>query len=237
MNKWQDPNLSLGERCVEFSKNEMAKGVKEDKLNSFTSPRIREYFQICTRLVNGKETPIGKTFTAGNWCAASASFAMHESLLPGEVPSHGYRLGVVEVVADMQKLGTYYTKAQARSGEYKLKVGDVIIFDRSTPGKPATQWYRHIGRVYTVGEGGKFTCISGNNGGQWKISNHDLNQAKLLGFGSYPALKEVPQTTPVVSPPIDWDQAKIEELVPMVDTGKDLGTSPFYSIINRIFGK
>ena len=188
INEWKDPTLTLGERCVEFAKNEMANGVKEDKKNSFTSARIREYFNICTRLVNGKETAIGKSFTAGNWCAAGVSFCCHESLLSGETVPHGYRLGVVEIVADMQKRGTYYTRTQATKGEYKLNIGDVIVFDRSTPGKPETTWYRHIGRVYSI-DGNKFTCISGNNGGQWKISNHDLNQKNLLGFGKYPEAK------------------------------------------------
>ena len=161
--KWNDPSVSLGERCVAFAENEMNNGVCEDKLNSFTSPRLREYFAICTRLVNGKESSM-KSFTAGNWCAAGVSFCLHESLLSSEVPPHGYRLGVVEVVADMQHSKTYRTIDEVRSGAYTLKVGDVIIFDRSTPGKPATQWYRHIGRVYSVDSPDSFKCISGNSG-------------------------------------------------------------------------
>jgi hypothetical protein len=96
MNKWQDPTLSLGERCVLFSQHELQNKVAEDKVGSYTSPRIREYFSICTRLVNGKEIPIN--ISSGNWCAASVSFALKECLLPGEIAPHGFRLGVVEIV-------------------------------------------------------------------------------------------------------------------------------------------
>src|SRR5574338_1729595 len=95
---WKDPNRSLGERCIAFAENEMKNGVAEDAPNSFTSPRLREYFAICTRVVNGKETNLN--FKAGNWCAEGASFSLHERLLPGDLKPHGYRLGVVEIVDD-----------------------------------------------------------------------------------------------------------------------------------------
>jgi len=49
-----------------------------------------------------KKTQIGNSFTAGNWCSAGVSFSLHESLLSGEEMPHGYRLGVIEVMADMQ---------------------------------------------------------------------------------------------------------------------------------------
>lgn len=221
MNKWQDPNLSLGERCVAFAENEMSKGVAEDKLNSFTSPRLRDYFKICTRLVNGKESPIGLTFTAGNWCSAGVSFCLHESLLPGEQPPHGYRLGVVEVITDMQRKGTYRTIAQVRSGAYTPKVGDNVFFDRSDPKNPASAWWRHIGRVHSIGSNGTFVCISGNNGGRWRLSNHNFSQASLLGFGEYPTKKPVVHT-PDPTAPIDWENVDVTKLAPMEDTGKGL---------------
>lgn len=254
MEKWQDPALSLGERCVEFAKNEMAKGVAEDKPNSFTSPRIREYFKICTRLVNGKETPIGLTFTAGNWCAAGVSFSLQQSLLPNEKPVHGYRLGVIEVMGDMQRQGTYRSIAQVRAGQYKLKVGDPVFFDRSNPNNPASSWWRHIGFVYSVGPNGKFVCISGNNGGRWRLSNHDINQASLLGFGDYPNIKMVETPTVVVTttevvttpppppdPVVDVSDVDTNVLAPPHDTGKGLGKSNFLmellNTILRLFTK
>ncbi len=218
MNKWQDPSLSLGERCVAFSENEMHNGVKEDKQGSYTSPRIREYFSICTRIINGKETHIN--FVQGNWCSAAASFALHESLLPGEVKPHGYRLGVVEVVADLQHNGLYHLASSVKSGAYSIKIGDSVIFDRSRPNEPATQWLRHIARVYSIDGNGGFQSISGNSGGCWKINNHTLSQANLLGFGEYPALNMVviPNNDPLPANEL-LESANGLNLAPLEDTG------------------
>lgn len=227
--KWQDPSLTLGERCVAFAEQEMANGVKEDHPGSYTSPRLKQYFAICTRLVNGVETHIN--FTAGNWCAASASYALHESLLPGEVKPHGYRLGVVEIVSDLQHNGLYRTAAEARSGSYQLKVGDPIIFDRSVPSNPATAWYRHIGRVYSVGTNGSFQCISGNSGGKYSISPHTLSQTNVLGFGDYSGQTMTSQQTGLP----DWSHVNILDLAPMEDTGKDLSVSHVGDLFSKVF--
>ncbi len=230
MSKWKSPALTLGERCVAFAESELENDVKEDGLKSYTSLRIRDYFKICTRLSGGKEIAIGASFTAGNWCAAGASFSLHESLLPGEDLPHGYRLGVVEVIADMQKRGTFRSIAEARSGAYQLKVGDPIFFDRSNPSNPESTWWRHIGRVHTVGKNGRFTCISGNSGGRWRISNHELSQKTLIGFGEYSS------TTAIVNPNvvIDWVNVDIKSLAPMEDTGKDLEVSKIWSFFNKL---
>jgi hypothetical protein len=232
MIKWQDPLLTLGERCVAFAENELNNGVKEDAPNSFTSPRLREYFSICTRLINGVEVP-QKGFAKGNWCAASASFCMHNSLLPGEDPPHGCRLGVVEIVTDLQRKGLWVPTSQVSNGSYRMKVGDLIIFDRSQPGKPETAWYRHIGRIHELSTTG-FSCISGNSGGCWKISNHTLSQANLLGFGKYPSINDQPSS---VVTGIDWSNVDIKDLAPLEDTGSNLNVDDFYSIYNNIFGK
>lgn len=227
--KWKNPALTLGERCVAFAENEMANGVKEDSPKSYSSSRLREYFKICTRLSNGKENPIGLTFTAGNWCAAGASFSLHESLIPGEELPHGYRLGVVEVISDMQKRGTFRSIAEARSGSYKLKVGDPIFFDRSDPKNPDSTWWRHIGRVHTIGANGNFTCISGNSGGKWRISNHNLSQKTLIGFGEYNSLTAISNSKVV----LDWTHLSVKDLAPAVDTGKDLDVGKIWSFFNK----
>jgi hypothetical protein len=220
MKKWKDHSLSLGERCVAFAENEMANGVAEDKPGSYTSPRLREYFAICTRIINGKEVNIG--MKAGNWCAAGASFSLYEALLPGEKPPHGYRLGVVEIVSDCQRAGLWRPISEVRAGKYYPKKGDIIIFDRSQPGNPASAWWRHIGRVQEIDDKGNFKCISGNSGGCWRISKHTFSQATLLGFGEYPtantALNHFNDPIP------DWSNVNILDLVPKEDTGKDLET-------------
>jgi hypothetical protein len=233
MNKWNDPTLSLGERCVAFAENEMANGVAEDKSGSFTSPRLREYFSICTRLTNGKEVPL-TGFSAGNWCAAGASFCLHESLLPGETLPHGYRLGVVEVVSDLSVRGLYHKVDEVRNGTYQIKKGDVIIFDRSNPSNPASTWWRHIGRVYSTDNHGNFQCISGNNGGRWKISNHKLSQPTLLGFGEYPKLNIKPQ---ILTSTIDWSHVDVAHLAPTQDTGFNLDSDAIFGHLDSLFGK
>ena len=232
--KWKNPDLSLGERCVAFAENEMNNNVKEDKPNSYTSPRLREYFSICTRLVNGKETSM-KSFTAGNWCAAGASFCLYQSLLPNEVAPHGYRLGVVEIVADMQHTGNYVNVNLVRSGKHQIKVGDIIIFDRSTPGKPETAWWRHIGRVYSIDNSDSFKCISGNSGGKWKISSHKLSQNTLLGFGTYPAKHDIVLPSVTSRPPSNFDNVDVKLLAPTEDSGKYVSPN-FFDKFFGLFG-
>lgn len=182
MNKWQDPSLSLGERCVAFSENEMLNGVKESYPGSFTSDRIKEYFSICTRNTHGREMPL--PLQKGNWCSAAGCYALYSSLLPGEKPPHGYRVGVIEVVTDLRVNDLWRDVDKTRP--YIVKVGDVVVFDRSTPGDASTQWFRHFARVYSIIDEKNFQCISGNSGGRWKITDHKLSQPTLLGFGEYP---------------------------------------------------
>lgn len=232
MLKWKNPLLTLGERCVLFSENELSNGVKESSPGSYTSPRIAEYFSICTREKNGVEIPIG--ITKGNWCAASASFALHECLLPGEIEPHGFRVGVVEVKSDLQKQGRWHSKKEVLDQKYNIQIGDPVIFDRSQPGKPETSWWRHIGRVYDV-TSEWFECISGNSYGKWRISKHKKTQSNLLGFGEYPGINSKP--TGVPSEGVDWSNVDVEDLVPLVDTGRDLEVDNFFSIYDRIFGR
>lgn len=231
MLKWKNPLLTLGERCVAFSENELNNGVKESSPGSYTSPRIAEYFSVCTRLINGKEVPIG--ITKGNWCAASASFALHESLLPGDIQPHGFRVGVVEVESDLKKQGRWHSKEDVLDQKYSIKIGDPIIFDRSNPNKPETSWWRHIGRVFDITSEG-FKCISGNSYGQWRISDHKLTQNNLIGFGEYPG---VDSPTGVPSEGIDWTHIDTEDLAPMIDTGKDLELDNFFNAYEILFRK
>lgn len=184
MESWKNKELTLGERTVLFMKNEMDNGVQEDKPKSYTSPRIKQYFSICTRIINGKEVPIN--ISSGSWCAASASYALHESLLDEEAP-HGFRVGVVEIVSDLTKNKLWRPIDLARSNQFTPEVGDVIIFDRSNPNDPSTAWFRHIGRIFSI-SGSNFECISGNAGGKYKISKHSMTDKNVLGFGEYPGL-------------------------------------------------
>lgn len=233
MEKWQDPSLSLGARCVAFAENEMKNGVKEDKPNSFTSKRIREYLAICKR--RGTEKLLG--LTAGNWCAAGVSFCLKNSLLPGETQVHGYRAGAIEIEDDMKAAKTWRPAALARSGSFKPERGDVVIFNRSNPKDPNTFWYRHIGFYYDGDDKGNFRLISGNNGGCWRIDSHNFNSAKLLGFGEYPSLV-VRAEQNVISEPTDiTHHIDDDRLIPPKDTGNRSAWSHIANIFSTFFAK
>jgi len=58
-----------------------------------------------------------------------------------------------------------------QSNKIKLKVGDVIFFDRSNPNNPRPLG-GDIGRVYSVSNN-SFECISGNSGGKWKVAKYE----------------------------------------------------------------
>jgi len=232
MNEWQNPLLTLGERSVAFAENELKNGVKEDKPGSYTSARIREYFSLCTRKIYGAEVTLN--FTKGNWCAASASFCMMKSLLPGEKAPHGCRLGVVEIVSDLQSQGLWRPVSDVLNGSYIIQVGDLIVFDRSQPNKPETSWWRHVGRVYDISQSG-FECISGNSGGCWRISNHKLSQSTLLGFGQYPSAKSTVIGFPTEG--IDWSNIDLDDLAPPYDSGNNLSSDNFFSIYKDFFKK
>ncbi len=230
MEPWKNPSLSLGERCVLFAENELKNGVCEDKLNSFTSPRIREYLAPATRLINGKEVKLN--LNNGNWCQASVCFSMINCLLPGEIPPHAYRVGVIEVISEMIHNGTHHSIKEVRNKQYQIKIGDLIFFDRSRPNDPKTAWYRHVGRVYSVKANGDFQCISGNAGGKWKISDHKLTQTTLLGFGEYPKLATESKINP--SPPLPLP-FKDQDLNPAEDTGTGIAFTSIFDKIKNIF--
>lgn len=233
MSEWQNPNLSLGKRCVLFSENEMRNKVCEDKSHSYSSPRIREYFSICTRNINGKEVPI--PLKSGNWCAAAGSYALYSCILPGEFLPHKYRVGVVEVVADLQLNNLWIDIKKARQDFAILKVGDVVVFDRSRPNEPDTKWFRHFARIYDLGKDGSFQCISGNSGGCWRITNHNLSQNILLGFGSYPSLNNLITANDDKNVDEFWSDEDIIKIAPMEDTGSNLSIEKFCDEFEKIF--
>ncbi|MCZ2224412.1 MAG: hypothetical protein LC122_12385 [Chitinophagales bacterium] len=185
--EWKNINLSLGERAVKFMESEMAMNVREIPIGSNTSPRIKEYFSICTRLMNNKEVPIG--ITIGNWCSAAVSYSLYSSILDYETMPHGYRVGCVEIQADMQKNGLWRQTKLVKEGKFIPMVGDIVITDRSNPNDPSTSWNRHILRVYSYHNDGSFECISGNSGDRYSITKHLLNDKNLIGFGEYPNSK------------------------------------------------
>jgi hypothetical protein len=131
----------------------------------------------------------------------------------------------------MQKLDTYRPLSEVKNGNYQIKVGDPVFFDRSRPNEPHTAWFRHIGFVLDPGSGdaAKFTCISGNSLGKWRITHHHYHQPALLGFGEYSSV------IPAISLPVNtpWDQVNIQDLAPLEDTGQGLDASDFWDLFSE----
>jgi hypothetical protein len=196
---WKNPGISLGMRCVLLAKDEMTKGVAslQPSPGPNTSPRIAEYFAGCVRDLNG-DGRIGPTeflrIKEGNWCAAFVSWCLEQCILEGEVRPHYYRAGVVELVSDAKAKGLWHSYSEVLQHKWEPRTGDLAIWDRSTPGKPETAWFRHVNRV--VGWGGldenaltpRLTTIGGNESRMIRLVDQPpkkLVATKLLGFITY----------------------------------------------------
>jgi hypothetical protein len=175
---------SLGLRCVEVAENLF--WVRENPLGSNSGPEIARFFAPCTR--GDTETKLG--LKSGNWCAAFACYCMKKALAEGEPEPHGYRAGVVEIVADVSRKDEYYKSkwhpvSQVRNGTFSPAVGDLAIYDRSVTGRPETSWWRHVNRV-TSYRGSTYTAIGGNENNGVRLASYDIEEQKLLGFIAYP---------------------------------------------------
>lgn len=175
-------NTSLGQRALEIAVKEL--GVKETPTHSNTGPRIKEYLAKCER--NGKLVGL----TAGNWCAAFASWCGFNACQPGEKPPHLYRCAVAELWKDAMASGT------AKPVNYIPKLGDLAIFKRS--GQDPTKGAEgHVARVSTVPDkDGNFQTLDGNHSDCVEYVNRKLD-ADLVGWIAYP---DAPEPTPEPEP-------------------------------------
>ena len=175
---------SLGHRCVQWALSKV--GVTEQPLGSNSGPEVREWLRPCVR--GDTDRPLN--LTASNWCAGFASAAVRATirLAEGEPWPHGYRAGVVELVADAAsgKYASRWVKIdQVRSGLYVPQPGDLAIWDRSIPADPSSSWYRHVNRVVEAKPNGTFDTVGGNENQRVGLGNHPLAHPKLLGFVAY----------------------------------------------------
>lgn len=192
---------TLGERCVAWCLQHV--GHTEAPPGSNDSPLIRSWLAPCARGYENKRVVLG--ISKMNWCAAFQCAAMQACLMPGDEKPHDYRAGVVELVEDtypgqdglMPFAGRYMPIALTRVGEFRPSIGDLVIWDRSDPLKPETDWYRHVSRVvkFSASEG-TFQTVGGNEGQKVAIGEHHISSTKLLGWIHYP----VPNRPQVKSP-------------------------------------
>lgn len=190
---WKDPSLPLGERCLLLLGAERQAGVGAQLTGDNTSPRVREYLAGCVRDFDGKkETPptlFKPILRAGNWCAAIQGWALEHCLIEGEERPHLWRAGVVELELDARNNGRWHSVEEVRTGKWTPSSGDLAVWDRSTPGKPETSWFRHVNRVvHMLPDMSSFVTIGGNEERRIQLTDRapkKLNNTKLLGFISY----------------------------------------------------
>lgn len=210
---------NLGERALDVARSQI--GVMERPFGSNDGPEIRQYLAPCEREHNGGP-PLKLNLFKVNWCAAFASWCQAQALHSTERPAHGYRIGVLEIVTDV-KLGRGYDGKftgkwldvkEARLGAGVPMPGDLAIYDRSVPGKPETNWWRHVNRV-EMWNGSSYVAIGGNEQQRVMRASHSLDNPKLLGFVLYPRVRPDGMSQPSTVRPMLSDKEK-EELLDMV---------------------
>lgn len=185
--------MSLGERCVAWSRAEMARE------NPPSAARKAELLVRCMRA--GKRIWAALTPAAAkslNHCAAFASAAGYDCALDGEVVPHDYRAGAKELMADATARGAWVPVARVRDG-WRPAIGDLAIYDRSQPGKPETSWWGHVDRVSEVADE-SYRNIGANEGagGAWVEAWTRYDHPRLLGFVVYPRNAAASVPPPVV---------------------------------------
>lgn len=186
LHPWQDPELSLGERCVAFSRSELDRGrLETDGPNA--GPRIREYFAPAMRTINGTERKVG--LTSGNWCAVGACFAERNARLRDEAPTLPYRCSGIEMQRDAARVGLWRIAESIRAGDYLPSIGDLVVLHRGAPGA----WTRHVCRVETdVSVDGSYRTIDANKGDRWQLVERNIADGDLLGMVELPRQEHGP---------------------------------------------
>jgi hypothetical protein len=152
--------------------------------------------QVPQGLIIVRPSGYGRASVVGN-CAALVCWCTKQATRTTDDPPHGYRAGVVELVADVKDTdakwsGRWHNVKEVREGKWTPKPGDLAIYDRSNPTKPETSWWRHVNRVvsYSIAEQ-SFTTVGGNEQQKITLAVQSIHQTRLLGFIAYPQPKEV----------------------------------------------
>ena len=201
---------SLGQRCVEWCRQAMAKE------NPPSAATLALWFSHAER--NGKKLGI----TRGNHCAIAQSVAALESTSKGENIPHRPRAAAKELRDDARSRGAWHDRAEVLAGTYTPNVGDLAVYDRSQPGRPETKWWGHVDRVSAV-FAASFENIGANEGpgGSWRVQRTDFSHPSLLGFVAYPTAEAPPEVAPAAP-------ARDDDSLPESETGPETDAEPEY---------
>lgn len=198
---------TLGERCVDHALTYL--GHAEVPPGSNESDLIRQWRAPCVR----RDTGVLLRLPPSNWCAMFQCAMLEEAIQSDERPPHGYRAGVVEIVADagddLNFESTFRPVTAWRLGDWEPLPGDLVIWDRSVRGRPETSWWRHVNRVVRKIDVGELETVGGNENQRVQLGKAMDTDPKLLGFVEYPRAVQ-PVATPVLS---DSEIAQIRAMV------------------------
>lgn len=161
--------IPLGERALAHALAELARGAGERPPGSNAGPDVARYLMGCER--DGRLLGL----TAGDWCAAFASWCAQQARRDGEAAPHGYRASVAELWRDAVASG------HARPAETEPRQGWLAIFGRSEE-DPRAGGHGHVGRVERV-SGSTVTTIDGNVGD--RVSRAERARGEVLGWIAY----------------------------------------------------
>jgi len=177
----------VGERCLIWLGYQFGSDVREIP-GPEHDPRILSYSKHCRRggayLGNNGEgkpvwnggTPLAlPTDDAGSpWCAALASETLRAVLLPGEIPPHGLRVSVRELVEDARAAGTL------RPADWTPTPGSLAICGRAGE-DPLRGGRGHVRAVVGV-EGSRYLGIGGNEHDTIACGWHDLRAVEIRAW-------------------------------------------------------
>jgi lysozyme family protein len=176
-----------GLRAMQGAEQELSDGIHEEPMGSNTGPRIRAYFADCVRdfpLPDGTIEQRRLGLTAGNWCAAFASYCGARMALPGEELPHHYRASVAELWKDAVVSGA------ARPPSYRPERGDLAIYARNGS-NPTWGGLGHVGRVSAEPDvQGVYETIEGNHNDRVERVRHVLGDT--VGWIAYGAAVATP---------------------------------------------
>lgn len=125
----------------------------------------------------GTPLPLGADEDA--WCAALASATLLAAMRVGDVPPHGLRVSVRELVEDARATGAL------RPVGHEPRPGDLAIEARAR-GDPLKGGTGHVRRVVQVLGGGFYLGVGGNERDRITTAVHRLDGPAVRGWIAYP---------------------------------------------------